>query len=147
MELYNTSAGGLSIRLLASIKFPVGFTLTALASDADPLDFPSITIGEGQVNLNGDLVAGKTPTTYPVTLNIIPGSEDDRNLDILFQANAPRRFGQMDEITLIVSYPDGSKRAAIKGICTAYNPGKGVAANGRMKTRAYSFIFAEITGN
>lgn len=144
---YNVSAGGLSIRLIASLKFPVGFNITALASDADPLDFPEVTIGEAELNLNGNLVSSKTPNPYNVTLNVIPGSDDDRNLDVLFQANAPRRFAQMDDITMIVTYPDGSVRTALRGICVSYNPGKGVGANGKMKSRPYKFVFADIIGN
>lgn len=152
MAHYQTNAGGLSIQLIAVKKvgggtFPLGINLTAFAQDSDPLDFPAVTIGEASVNLNGDLISNKTPNPMPVTLNIIPGSDDDRNLDILFQSNMAKRTPEMDTITLICNYPDGTKRAAISGICTSYVPGKGVTGAGKVKSRPYTFTFAEIVGN
>lgn len=146
MPTYNTTTSGLSVRLIASLKYPAGFTITAFATDADPLDFPEVTIGEGTMNLNGDMVANKTPSVYPVSISVIPGSDDDANLDLLFQANMPKRFAQMDDITMIVSYPDGSVRTALGGICNAFQSGRGVNANSSAKSRTYKFQFSEIAG-
>ena len=40
--MYDISAIGVSVRLIASLTFPVGFTITEFADDADPFALPAI---------------------------------------------------------------------------------------------------------
>src|SRR5574343_1608278 len=106
----NISGFGLQIQVIASVTFPSGFTLTQFADDADPFDLPSIQIADKAMGLNGDLVVWSKANPIPVTVNVIPGSDDDKNLAILYDANRVGRgkVSARDEITLVGIYPDGS---------------------------------------
>lgn len=137
------SAFGLSVRLLASNTFPVGFNVTQFADDSDPLDIASLQIADNAMGLNGDLVSWSTANPILMTLNVIPGSDDDRQLAILFEANRVGRNKRSarDTITGIVSYPDGSITTVTVGLCREYMPGKSVASAGRLKSKAYIIAF------
>lgn len=140
------SGFGASLRILASATFPGGFEITQFADDADPLDVPTMVIGNSAMGLNGDLVSWTEANPIPITLNIIAGSEDDTNLEVLFSANraGKNKASAKDAITLYASYPDGSKTTATVGLCTEFMPTKGIASAGRFKSRPYSFTFENI---
>ena len=144
LSFHNTTASGATLRVISSVMFPSGYTLSQFAADQDPFDFPEVTIGEGAVNINGTLVAHKTANPVQMTINVLPGSEDDRNLEMLFQANGSRRSTVMDTVSIVASYPDGTKKTALNGICVAYTPGKSTQANGSLKSRPYKFLFSEV---
>jgi len=137
------SGFGLKGRLVASLTFPAGFDITAFADDADPFDLPSMQIRDKAMGLNGDLIVWSKATPIPAALAIIPGSEDDVNLQVLFEANrvGKGKTGARDIITLTMSYPDGSVWTAAPGVITDGMPGRGVASAGRLKTNVYQFAF------
>lgn len=137
------SGFGLRATIKASNTFPVGFVVTQFADDADPLDTPSITIGEATVGLNGDLITSSRANPLVVTLNVIPNSDDDRNLNVLFEANrvGKGKNSARDVITLNLVYPDGRTKTYTEGIPTDFMPGNSVASAGRMKTKPYVFAF------
>ena len=139
----DVSVFGLSVRLVATKTFPVGITLTQFADDGDPIDSPSVQIADAGMGPNGDLVHWSKANPLPVTLNVIPDSDDDKNLNILFQANRPKR-GSLpagDKVTITVVYPNGSRATYSNGIITDGMPGLSAASAGRLKTRAYAFKF------
>lgn len=144
---YDVSATGLSIVIRASITFPSGFSITAFADDADPFDIPDIAIATAAMGLNGDLITFSSPTPITPTLNVIPGSPEDQNLSILYNANRAARGRRVarDIITIIGTYPDGSTTTLTQGKMTSGNPGKSVASAGRIKTKAYTFAFEDIS--
>lgn len=145
----NISAQGLRVTLRASKTFPIGINLSQFADDADAFDTPSIQIADKGLGLNGDLVVWGTNVAPTVTINVIPGSEDDRNLEILFEANrtGKGKIPARDVITLIVQYPSGDVKTFSKGIGTDYVPAPGAAAAGRLKTRPYAFAFESIANS
>lgn len=140
---YDISAIGVSARLTASKTFPTGFTITEFASDADPFDFPEMTIAEAEMNVNGDLVTFSAPSPLLLTLNVIPGSPADDNLSVLFEANraGKNKLHARDMITLVASYPDGSTCTLSQGKMTAGVPANSPASAGRVKSKSYSFAF------
>lgn len=144
--MYDISAIGVSVRLLAHLTMPAGFTITEFASDADPFDFPEMTIAEAEMNVNGDLVTFSAPTPLLVTLNVIPDSDADRNLSVIFEANraGKNKFHARDIITLVGSYPDGSSVTLSEGKMLAGVPAKSPATGGRIKSKAYSFAFQNL---
>lgn len=144
---YDVSATGLTILVRASITFPSGFTVNAFADDADPFDIPDIAIATAAMGLNGDLITFSSPTPITPTLNVIPGSPEDQNLSILYNANRAARGRRVarDIITIIGTYPDGSTTTLTQGKMTSGNPGKSVASAGRIKTKAYTFAFEDIS--
>lgn len=145
--MYDISAIGVSVRCIASLTFPVGFTITEFADDADPFDLPAIDIATPSMNVNGDLVVFSAATPIPITLNVIPGSDADNNLSVIFEANRPgknkRHAG--DIITMVANYPDGSALMLSEGKMTNGVPGNSPASAGRIKSKAFSFAFQNLS--
>jgi hypothetical protein len=139
----DVSGFGLRIRLTASRTFPAGFTITQFADDADPFDLPSIQIADKAMGLNGDLITWSKANPITPTINVIPGSEDDRNLAVLLEANRVGRgkSGARDTITMTGTYPDGRSITLNAGVITDGMPGNSVASAGRLKSKPYAFAF------
>jgi len=145
--MQNVSASGLSLTLKASKTFPGGITLTAFADDADPFDIPAVDVTTTAMNLNGDLVVTNTPVPLVPTIALIPGSEDDKNMQVLYDANRPAKGRRVarDEITLVVNYPDGSTATLVRGALTNGAPATSVASAGRLKSSTYVFAFEDVS--
>lgn len=145
--MQDVSASGFTLVLRASETFPNGFTITEVADDADPFDIPAVEIASTAMNVNGDLVTWSSPTPMTPTINVIPGSEADKNLSILWDANRAARGKRRarDTITLVASYPDGSTKTFSEGKMTSGMPGGSVASGGRIKTNAYVFAFQDFS--
>lgn len=137
------SGYGLRLQLVASITFPAGINITQFADDTDPLDGPSIQIRDKAMGVNGDLITWSRANPILMTTGVIPGSDDDRNLAVLFEANRVGRgkAGALDIITATMIYPDGRTVSLLDGVITDGVPFKGVASAGRVKTSTYSFAF------
>ena len=134
---------GISVTIFASKTFPAGLTVSQFADDADPLDLPDIEILSEGMNVNGELVTWLTPKPLIVDLNLLPETEDSKNLDILFDANRPayKKVTVRDVITLVVNYPDGKKKVLNNGRPKAYAVSPSIASAGRYKSRRYQFVF------
>lgn len=145
--MQDISGFGLRLVLRASVTFPAGITLTQFADDADPFDAPSIQIKDKAMGLNGDMVVWSKANPLLATINVIPGTDDDRNLSVLFEANRVGRgkTGARDVITLTAINPDGSQATYNSGVVTDGIPGRPVASAGRMKTKPYAFAFEGMT--
>lgn len=143
----NISGFGLEIVLIASKTFPIGINLTEFGDDADALDIPSIQIADKAMGLNGDPLYWSKATIIPVTLNVLPQGNDDLNLQILADANTVAKGKNLgrDEITLIVSLPNGRITTFKKGALTDIMASTSVASAGRFKTKGYVFGFGAVT--
>lgn len=140
------SGFGLKARLVASVTFPNGIDLTQFADDADPLDAPSQQIRDKAMGLNGDLLTWSKANPIIATLNVVPNSDDDQNLAVLFEANrvGKGKQGARDEITLTLIYPDTTSVTLNGGAITDGMPTNSVASAGRLKTKAYAFAFENL---
>ena len=145
--MQDISAIGFTLVLRASETFPSGFTITEVADDADPFDIPAVEIASTAMNVNGDLIAWSAPAPMTPTINVVPGSESDKNLAILWDANRAARGKRhaRDVITLVASYPDGSTKTFSEGKMTSGNPGGSIASSGRIKSNAYAFAFQDLS--
>lgn len=143
---HNISGFGLVLSLTASNTFPSGFTVTQFADDGDPFDSPSIQVADKAMGLNGDLVTWTKANPINVTLNIIPDSEDDQNLAVLFEANraAKGKIPARDEITITGVYPDDKTVTLSGGFITDGMPLNSVASAGRLKSKPYAFTFESV---
>lgn len=141
--MQDVSGFGLRIRLTASVTFPAGITLTQFADDADPFDLPSIQLADTAMGLNGDMVTWSKANPIKTTVNVIPDSDDDRNLAVLAAANRVGRgkTSARDVITLVGVYPSGRTVTLSPGKLTDGAPGNSVASAGRLKSKAYAFAF------
>lgn len=144
----NISGFGLSINLIASTTYPIGVQLTQFADDADPLDVPSLQIGDVAMGLNGDLITWSKANPIKITLNMIPDSVDDVTLSILLAANRVGRgkISARDNITLVIFYPNGLFTTLTNGVITDGVPFAPTANSGRLKTRSYQMSFENYIG-
>lgn len=140
------SAFGIRVRLIASVTFPVGIDVTQFADDGDSLDVPQQQIADKAMGVNGDLITWSKANPLNLTLNIIPNSDDDRNMAVLLEANrvARGKLGSRDVITLVALYPDGTSQTWSQGRITDGIPGNALASSGRMKTKPYAMTFENL---
>lgn len=137
---------GVEVVIFASVTFPNGLPLSQFADDADPIDSPSIQVSDKAMGLNGDLIVWGKATPRGLTVNVIPGSDDDINLDLLFTANAVGKGKRpvRDVITATVIYPDGTVKNFTRGAATDYMPANSISSSARMKTKPYVFAFENV---
>ena len=140
------SGQGLEVNVRASITFPSGVNINQFADDSDPLDSPAVEIAQVAMGLNGDLITWNVANPIPMVLNVIPGSDDDENLEILANANRVSRNKRSakDQITAVISYPDGEDKTLTVGKITNAPMISSVASAGRKKTKTYTFAFEHI---
>lgn len=146
--MQDISGFGIQVRIVASQTFPNGFTVTSFADDADPFAFTDQQIKDKAMGVNGDLIAWSTATPTELTINVIPKSDDDKNLTVLFEANraAKGKKPVQDIITMTAIYPDGSTVTLNNGVITNGTVANSVASAGRMNTKSYAFAFEGKTG-
>ena len=142
------SGFGLVVNLIASNTFPTGLPLTQFSADTDAVDMPSVDIGEAEMGINGDLITWAKAVPLSGSIAFIPGSADDINMQILWDANrvAQGKQSVQDEITLTIIYPDGSQVTLIKGKIVSGPPGRSVSSSGKQKTKVYGFKFQDKIG-
>lgn len=143
------SGFGAVVNIIASNSFPAGFPVTQFADDSDPLDFAAIQIADTAMGLNGDLISWARAVTLPMVISVIPGTEDDTNLQNLADLNrvAQGKISAYDDITATVIYPDGTLVTLTGGKITNAPFGKSISSAGRLKTRVYTFSFEQKVGS
>lgn len=144
--MQDISGFGFQVRVMASKTFPQGFTMTSFADDADPFDLPDLQINDAAMGLNGDMVTWTFHTPISFSLAVIPKTDDEKNMAVLFEANRAARGKKpaRDVITIIGMYPDGSSVTLSKGIIYSGMPGNSVASAGRFKSKVYNFRFEQL---
>ena len=67
-------------------NFGVGnFTVSEFSDEGTPFDAPDIDASENKKNLNGIMISSRTPSVYPFSVTVIPGSIADQMLTRLLQ--------------------------------------------------------------
>jgi len=137
----DVSTIGLRVQITASRTFPAGFTVTQFADDGDSLDVPELTIADQAMGTNGDLIVWSKANPLMPKLNIIPRSDDDRNLAALFEANRAGRgkASAQDNITMVAVWPDGRTSTWTGCRIVSGIPGDSAASSGRLKSKPYGF--------
>ncbi len=146
--MQNISAFGIQVSLIASNTYPVGITLTQFSDDTDAIDVPVLQIADTAMGINGDLIAWSKANPIKFTLSVLPNTDNDRMLGILFEANRPGRgkTGAQDVITLNIQYPAGNVVQLVNGVMVDGFPFSGAQSTGRLKTKTYSFSFEQRIG-
>lgn len=144
--MHNVSATGIKMRLVASLTFPAGFDITQFADDGDPLNSENLTIAETAAALNGDLVAWGKPNVIPLTVAVLPDTDEDRNLSILWNVNriGKNKVAVQDVITIVVTYPNGDQKILSSGVMISGPALNSGSSEGRLKTKEYEFSFESI---
>ena len=144
--MQDISVFGIRVQVVASQTFPSGINITQFADDADPFDAPSMQIRDKAMGVNGDLISWSKANPIGVTLNVVPNSEDDKNLGVLFEANrvGKGKQGARDVISITAVYPDGKTASFSQGVITDGQPANSAQSSGRMKSKAYAFAFENV---
>ena len=145
--MIDTSIFGLSAQIIATNTFPNGFTVTEWADDADPLDSPDLEVADTAMGPNGDLVVWSRPMGIEISMNLIPTSPGDTNLDVLLVANrvAKGKMGSRDICSIVWTYPSGMLLTASSGKLISGPIVPNGSSAGRLKTRRYVFRFEQVT--
>lgn len=140
------SVFGLRVQLQASQTFPSGISLTQFADDADPFDAPTMQIRDKAMGVNGDLITWSKATPISLSLSVVPNSDDDRNLAVLFESNrvGKGKQGAQDVINLTAVYPDGRTVSFTQGVITDGMPANSPSSAGRLKSKTYQFAFENV---
>ena len=143
---FNISGHGLQLNVIASNTFPSGILVSEFADDGDPLDTPVLQIADKAMGLNGDLIYWSKATPIEVTINVVPGGDNDKELATLLEANrvGKGKNSARDKITLVAIYAGGATRTLSEGVLISGPVTDSVASAGRLKTSAYVFAFEGI---
>lgn len=134
------------ITIISVPTFPQGLVIEEFATDTDPLVFDEMQIAETEVGVNGDVATYQKPALINVTLSVIPNSESDKNLQILFNSNrsAKNKVSTKDDITMVVAYTDGKIVTLSGGTIMTGVPANSITQDSKLATKSYRFNFANI---
>ena len=81
-----------------------------------------------------------------LSLSVVPNSDDDRNLAVLFEANrvGKGKQGARDVINITAVYPDGRTASFTQGVITDGMPANSPSSAGRFKSKTYQFAFENV---
>lgn len=137
------SAMGIKATIVALPSYPVGFVLTEFADDGDSINVPDMTIMQSGMGVNGDLVVWRTAQPCEIEVNLIPGTEDCKNMENLFKLNLTQKnkISSKDVLTMTINHPDGKIDVLTNGYIIAGKPIQDYSSNGRAKTRTFRMVF------
>ena len=129
--------------------------ITQFSDEGTPFECPDVDVSTNAKNLNGQMISSRTPSIYPVSITVIPGSEDDiflqrRLADAAIQPGNVKSVAALAISSLIVSIPaineSGEGSHAIdytfkNGRLKSGPMGPSTSAEGRMSARTYTFEF------
>lgn len=144
--MQDTSSIGIRVWLKASKTFPNGIIFRAFPEDGDVGSTGNNEITGNASGINGDLITWCTVNGIELNLPIIPNTEEEALLDLLFEANrgSVSRFPKKDIITMVITNP-------VTGIAKTYKNGRikngqvgyQYGGDGRIKTKTYGFVFED----
>lgn len=146
--MINISGFGLKATVVALQTFPMGFTLSQFADEADPIAFERMEPVGFEMLFDGELFAFDKSAPVIVHVSVLPQTEDDINLKMLLASKKGGvKWATFSDITtMVVTYPDGGKVVLSNGTITAGPPGDTVKQTGRKGCNTYSFAFGTSAG-
>ena len=129
--------------------------ITQFSDEGTPFECPDGNVSTNAKNLNGQMISSRTPSIYPVSITVVPGSEEDmflqrRLADASIQPGNVKSIAELEVSSLIVSIPaineSGEGSHAIdytfkNGRLNSGPMGPSTSAEGRMSARTYTFEF------
>lgn len=146
--MQDISAFGTSITCLALSSFPMGFSISQFADDADPLSIEEIEPTGSEMLYDGSIFFFDKAAAVKLSISVIAGSDDDINMKILLQARkgTPSIIPLPDITSMAISYPDGGRIMLTNGSIYKGPIGDSLLASGRKKGNTYSFQFGSFAG-
>ncbi len=137
------SAMGLKVLIKAVPTYPVGIEITHFADDGDSLNVSDLTIMESGMGVNGDMVVWRVATPCEIDLNLIPGTDECKELEKLFSLNMTQknRVSSKDVISMIITHPDGHQSILSNGYIIGGKPTQDYSSTGRANSRSFRFVF------
>lgn len=149
--MIDISAVGASVTIVGGGKT---ITITEFSDEGTPFECPDVDLSTNQKNLNGQMISSRTPSVYTVSVTVIPGSTNDRDLQQLAQMAAlmpgsvnPIGSFKIDSIVLGIPAVNGSAAGNLKTITYKWTNGRmksastgpSTSADGRLASRTYTF--------
>lgn len=106
-----------------------------------------MTIMQSGMGINGDLVVWRTATPLEIELNLIPGTDECRHMETLFNLNRTEKnkVSTKDVITMFIEHPDGKIDMLTTGYIVGGKPLQDYSSTGRAKSRMFRFMFENKT--
>lgn len=140
------------------ITLPEGspITITQFSDEGTPFESGDVEVSTNAKNLNGQMISSRTPAVYPVSVTVIPGSDDDIMLQSLLQKSSiqPGSVTPISKITIIslsITIPGinasaernatGPKYVWSQGRIKSGPTGPSTGSEGRLSARTYTFEF------
>ena len=133
---------GARVWITADKTFPGGFAVTKFPADSDAIDIQEIQISNAEMGVNGDLITWRTAVPQSLSISVIPGSDEDKNLQILLDRNraAKGRMYEQDNITIVVTLDNGETHAFSNCIIMSGELGYSLSSQGKIRTKRYGFM-------
>lgn len=145
--MIDIGAYGLSINVVALQSFPMGFSLSEFADDADPLVVEETEPFGYELLFDGDIFSFDKASVIKLSVTVIAGSEDDTNLRLLLQSKKGSKsiLPVPDMTTMVITYPTGHV-ILTKGTIISGPLADSSRADGRKHGNKYTFVFAAFAG-
>lgn len=130
----------------------INCTITEFSDEGTPFDAPDVDASTNRKNLNGTMISSRTPSVYPFSVTVIPGSEADDKLWSLLQKSLiqPGSVTQVSSLLCdcTIKTPNinesgrntGSRTFSYGNCRIKTGPtGPSSSAEGRLAARTYSF--------
>lgn len=139
----DVSAMGLKVLIKAVPSFPVGIEISHFADDGESLAISDLTTMESAMGVNGDLVVWRVATPCEMDLNLIPNTQECKDMETLFNLNMTQknRVASKDVITAIITHPDGKQTILSNGYIIGGKPVQDYSSTGRANSRSFRFVF------
>lgn len=144
--MQDTSSIGIAVTLKASVTYPAGVSITAFPEDGDVGVTGNTEIAGNASGVNGDLIVWKTVNGIEVNVPVIPNTNDEALMEILYDANrgSKNRFPAKDVINMVVTNPvTGVVKTYTNGAIKNGPVGYQYGGDGRIKTKTYGFVFED----
>lgn len=137
----------------AKIVFSGGLkcTITEFSDEGTPFDAPDVDASTNAKNLNGEMISSRTPSVYPFSVTVIPGTAADAKLTAFFRKSLlqPGGIAAIGDLycNCVVTFPEvyGSGESGARSYtytnCRAKSgpTGPSSSAEGRQSARTFTF--------
>ena len=148
--MIDISACGASVE----VKYGGGkIDITQFSDEGTPFECPDVDLSDNKKNLNGQMISSRTPSVYTISITVIPGSREDRELTKLAEKSAimPGNVRPISEIvieSIILRIPEINESSEetgksvfswLYGRMKSAPTGPSTSAEGRMSARTFTF--------
>jgi len=135
-------------------------TITEFSDEGTPFEAPDVEVSENVKNLNGHMISSRKPAVYPLSVTVIPGSKNDKELSAFLakcslmpgangaSATAGVQGFLIESATVVIPDIDGGTTRTYRygnGRIKSGPTGPSTSAEGRQAARTFTFEFESFT--